>query len=72
MRDYLAGWRKSSILRPVFKQAPCGHHPVNNDIMLSVSITVTSLVSTNDAYNEFIYEIGLLPELLEHDLPEAE
>ena len=29
-------------------------------------------VVSQDAYKEFIYEIGLLPELLEHDLAEAE
>ena len=29
-------------------------------------------VVSQDAYNEFIYDIGLLPELLEHDLAEAE
>ena len=28
-------------------------------------------VVSKDAYNEFIYEIGLLPELFEHDLAEA-
>ena len=28
-------------------------------------------VVSKDAYNEFIYDIGLLPELLEHDLAEA-
>ena len=29
-------------------------------------------VVSRDAYKEFIYDIGLLPELLEHDLAEAE
>ena len=29
-------------------------------------------VVSHDAYKEFIYDIGLLPELLEHDLAEAE
>ena len=29
-------------------------------------------VASQDAYKEFIYDIGLLPELLEHDLAEAE
>lgn len=29
-------------------------------------------VVSQEAYNEFIYDIGLLPELLEHDLAEAE
>ena len=29
-------------------------------------------VVSQDAYKEFIYEIGLIPELLEHDLAEAE
>lgn len=29
-------------------------------------------VVSQDAYKEFIYDIGLLPELLEHDLAEAE
>ena len=29
-------------------------------------------VVSPDAYKEFIYEIGLLPELLEHDLEECE
>ena len=29
-------------------------------------------VVSQDAYEEFIYDIGLLPELLEHDLAEAE
>ena len=29
-------------------------------------------VVSQEAYKEFIYDIGLLPELLEHDLAEAE
>ena len=29
-------------------------------------------VVSQDTYEEFIYDIGLLPELLEHDLAEAE
>ena len=29
-------------------------------------------VVSQDAFEEFIYDIGLLPELLEHDLAEAE
>ena len=29
-------------------------------------------VASQEAYKEFIYDIGLLPELLEHDLAEAE
>ena len=37
---------------------------------------VTSIKSyqvvSQEAYKEFIYDIGLLPELLEHDLAEAE
>lgn len=28
-------------------------------------------VVSQDAYREFIYDIGLLPELLEHDLAEC-
>lgn len=29
-------------------------------------------VVSTDAYKEFIYDIGLLPELLEHDLAECD
>ena len=29
-------------------------------------------VVSKDAYKEFIYDIGLLPELLEHDLAECD
>ena len=29
-------------------------------------------VVSQDAYEKFIYDIGLIPELLEHDLAEAE
>lgn len=29
-------------------------------------------VVSQDSYKEFIYDIGLLPELLEHDLAECE
>ena len=29
-------------------------------------------VVSQDAYKEFIYDIGLLPELLQHDLAETE
>ena len=29
-------------------------------------------VVSQDAFEEFIYDIGLIPELLEHDLVEAE
>ena len=38
----------------------------------AVTCITSYQVVSQDASNEFIYDIGLLPELLEHDLAEAE
>lgn len=37
----LSATEKAVFLQPVFEKPSYGHHPVNNEIMLSVSIIVT-------------------------------
>ena len=39
---------------------------IDNEVFKSYQVV------SPDAYKEFIYEIGLIPELLEHDLEELE
>ena len=50
-----------------------------NELLAYVAVTCIDAggiksyqVVSQDAYKEFIYEIGLLPELLEHDLEECD
>ena len=45
-----------------------------NELLTRGAVTcITSFqVVSQEAYKDFIYDIGLLPELLEHDLAEAE
>ena len=45
-----------------------------NELLTRDAVTCikTYQVVSQEAFEEFIYDIGLLPELLEHDLAEAE